>query len=153
VQYLRLSVACVSALACLGASNLGASNLGASSPAGLGGRSLSVQICAPDALTANCGPKPPKVLKQQLRERFPALAKRAGVVSVRGLKITCPGTCEANVAGAVTVTLTARPTLDPNRGSYEFDGWQGDCASFGKRPCTLRVNGKMNAKALFHPVY
>jgi hypothetical protein len=148
VQYLRLSVACVSALVCLGASNVGASPDGRS----LGGPTLLVQICAPNALSGNCGPQPPKVLGGQLRDnRFPALAKRAGVVSVRGLKITCPGTCE--VERAVTVTLTARPTQDPSRGSYEFDGWEGDCRSFGKRPCTLRVNGKMVAKALFHPVY
>lgn len=150
MQYLRLSVACLFALACLGASNVGASPDARS----LGGPTLLVQICAPNADSGNCGPQPPKVLRRQLRDRFPALAKRAGVVSGRGLKITCPGTCEATVTGAVTVTLTARATLDPNKGSYEFDGWQGDCASAGKaRTCTLRINGKMNAKALFRPVY
>jgi hypothetical protein len=157
VQYLRLSVACVSALACLGASNLGASNLGASNPNGLVpvGPALLVQICAPNASVANCGPKLPKVSRQLIRDKsWPVLAKKAGVVSARGLTIACPPNCGAKSAGAVTVTLTARPTLDPNKGSYEFDGWQGACESAGKaRTCTLRVEGKTIAKALFRPAY
>jgi hypothetical protein len=141
----RASVACMTALVCLGASNAGARQ-----QASL----LSVQICAPDRQPANCGPRAKVGPRRQLGVRFPTLARRAGIVSAPRLKIKCPGVCEATIPGAVTVTITAKATQDPSQGSYAFDHWEGSCAG---QPvtCTLNVSrsGNVRAVAVFRSSY
>jgi hypothetical protein len=143
----RASVACMTALACLGASNAGARQQATL---------LSVQICAPDRQPANCGPRAKVGPRRQLGVRFPTLAKRAGVVVVSAprLKIKCPGVCEATIPGAVRVTITAKATQDPSQGSYSFDHWEGSCAG-QPETCTLNVGRSGNARAVvvFHSSY
>lgn len=139
MQYLRFSVACLSALACLGTGYADARPPGTR---------LSVVICvAQEPDPPICGPRV-KVSRGKLGATFPPIAKRSGVVSAPFLKIKCPGVCEAAVSRAVKVTITAWPT----RPQYALDHWEGSCA--GNAPtCTLRVSANALAKAVFRSDY
>jgi hypothetical protein len=57
--------------------------------------------------------------------------------------------CTANFTTGVQVTLTAVGVIDPSGNEFDFDHWEGDCASAGAFPrCTLTMNGSHRAVAV-----
>jgi len=143
----RVSVACLVALTCLGSSIAIAGGPLPGKPK-LAGTRLTVTICAGDVRPGLCGPK--AFARGQLSSSFPAIAKQAGTVSTaRPLNIRCPGVCEAAAGGPVKVTIRAWPRRD---GYHEFDHWEGAC--MGTVPtCTVRVQGDATVKAVFRSDY
>jgi hypothetical protein len=149
MQYLRFLMACMSMLACLGVSYADA-RLGPTPNHRVGTR-LKVEICVPNP--EKCGPRTKaNASTGQLGVRYPPYAKRAGVVKAQGLNIKCPGTCAKDLAGARTVTLTADPTEDPSKGSYEFVDWTGKKCAGQRETCTFRIekNENVTVSAVFH---
>jgi Ca2+-binding RTX toxin-like protein len=68
-----------------------------------------------------------------------------GTVTTNAGGIDCPPGCSTTVPQGTSVTFTATPS-----GSAQFDGWQGDCSSFGSNPiCSITVNGPANVGATF----
>lgn len=143
MPFLRLSAACLAALACLGAGYADARLKPPGKAVKPGGARLSVEICAGEARPGLCGPK--AFSRRQLGGGFPEIARQAGVVSAPALNIKCPGKCGENAPRPKSVTVRAWATVG---GYYTFDHWEGACT--GTVPtCRLRVGGDMTAKAVF----
>ncbi|HWX75803.1 MAG TPA: hypothetical protein VNZ05_10875 [Solirubrobacteraceae bacterium] len=66
----------------------------------------------------------------------------AGIGSVSGPGIACPGSCAADYAPGTVVTLSAAP-LEGSR----FSGWGGACSGAGA--CTVTMNADQTVVALF----
>ena len=140
MQYLRFSVASLSALACLGASYPDKGPL----PGGPGvlGTRLTVEICLGKPYDSqNCGP-------QGNRGGVPYLTSRAGYVSAPRMEIKCPPRCVGIDDGAVKVGIKAIALR--SYGRYKFAGWDEACKGQGKT-CSLsiRKNGRARAVAYF----
>jgi uncharacterized repeat protein (TIGR02543 family) len=68
--------------------------------------------------------------------------------TVSGPGINCGYSCSATYALNSTITLDAVPTS----AYWQFTGWGGDCASFGRaKTCTLTVDGDKTVTATFLP--
>jgi Divergent InlB B-repeat domain len=73
----------------------------------------------------------------------------AGLGSVSGGAINCPGTCSAAVARGSTVTLTAKPTLPGDAVlDTELYGWSGACSGSGTT-CTITISAAESVTATF----
>jgi hypothetical protein len=140
MRVVRFFVACLSALACLGASYAVAGGPIPPGKATKAGATLKVQICAGVVSPTQCGPKVARVkglARGQARTAFPPIAKQAGSVTVPRLNITCPDACEATAARPMTVTIKAWPRRD---GYHEFHHWEGGCDRAGTvATCTLPI--------------
>jgi hypothetical protein len=139
----RLSMACLAALTCLGTSYAAAGKPipgPVSKPAG----GLTVEICAGDVKRGLCGPT--AFSGGRVGDGFPAIAKQAGSISAPSVDIKCPGVCGYNERRRPkTVTIRAWPRRD---GYHEFDHWDGACR--GTVPtCTVPFKGNLTVKAVF----
>ncbi len=68
--------------------------------------------------------------------------------TVTGPGINCPEDCSESYAEGTEVTLTA--TADE---SYQFAGWNGDCAACGNDPqCTITMDADKTCTAEFEPI-
>jgi hypothetical protein len=71
-----------------------------------------------------------------------------GSVSSNPAGINCGSSCTTNVTIGSVITLTATPASS----YWQFSGWGGDCAAFGKsKICVLTVNATKNVSANFSP--
>ncbi|MEM8859195.1 MAG: choice-of-anchor Q domain-containing protein, partial [Chloroflexota bacterium] len=67
-----------------------------------------------------------------------------GSGTIAGTSDDCTDDCSDTFIVGTVVTLTATP--DAN---YVFDGWTGDCSSFGTNPCVITISADTNVGATF----
>jgi hypothetical protein len=141
MQYLRFSVACLSALACLGASYPDSvPPLPPRGPGSLGTR-LSVELCLGASYSSeNCGP-------QGTSGSVPYPTSRAGIVSAPSMEIRCPLKCAGMKAGAVTLKVKA--IASQSSGRHRFAHWdeEGGCKGQGKT-CKLSISKNRRARVV-----
>lgn len=70
----------------------------------------------------------------------------AGTVASPTLAINCPGTCNKDDYGKITVTLTARASE-----GNTFSGWGGDCSVAVGPTCTVMMDKARSVSARFEP--
>jgi hypothetical protein len=129
-------MACLSVLACLGASYPDRSPL--PKTPGLVTR-LSVVICLGAYAPETCGPL-------SKGDGVPDSARNAGVISAPSLDIKCPGKCQGIAAGSVRVAIKAIALQ--SYGRYKFDHWERSCADQGGETCTLSIRKNRTARAV-----
>jgi hypothetical protein len=71
-----------------------------------------------------------------------------GTVTSSNGAINCGGACSAQYTIGDTVTLTATPSSS----YWQFNGWGGECSSYGKsKTCNLTIDDNNNVTAEFVP--
>jgi hypothetical protein len=148
-QFIKLLLACLLALTCLGAASSHATPGQKPQPGAVGRASLvTIKMCVADADGYDCSPK--LKVRGGLGERWGDRAKKAGVVSVVRKRIRCPGTCSVEATSGGMVQLQAVANDQPGD-AYAFDGWRGACRGEAAR-CRFRARGNSTrVDALFSP--
>jgi hypothetical protein len=135
MHHLRFSVACLSALVCLGTAYPDEEPL----PRGKGSlvTRLNVEICVGTTYnTKSCGPVGPN-------DAPPEIVELAGIVSAPILDVKCPPKCFGVAADAVKVKVKA---VSRRGARYKFAHWGVGCK--GKGECRLSIPKNSRARVV-----